>query len=267
MKKILKIVAIIAAVVVLLVIAAVTVGFIFLDKIVKTGIVTVAPGITQTPVTLDAVHISLMSGEGTLKGFVIGNPEGYKTPFAVSVGEATLSVVPSSITADKIVIHNIDVQSPEVTFEGNPFGDNNLKKIMANVDSGASATDKSAANAPAQPAKAQGAARKIQLDNFSMTGIKLHATLSGVSSLPGMEGKEFTLPIPDIKLAQLGTGPDGITAADLTQKILQQISTEAIAAVADNAKSLVSGAAGNLLKGGAPATDAVKKGLGGILGK
>jgi hypothetical protein len=267
MKKLIKIAVIIVAVLVVLGIAAVTVGIIFIDKIVKTGIVTVAPGITQTPVTLEAVHISLMNGEGTLKGFVIGNPEGFKTPYAVSVGKATLSVVPSSIMADKIVIHTIDVQSPEVAFEGNPFGDNNLKKIMSNVDSGAAATDKSAAKTPAQPAQSQGAAKKLQLDNFSMTGIKIHATLSGVSSFPGMEGKELTLPIPDIKFTQLGTGPDGITAADLTQKILQQISTETIEAVADNVKSLASGAAANVLKGGAPATESIKKGLGGMLGK
>jgi uncharacterized protein involved in outer membrane biogenesis len=270
MKKLKKVLLIGFLLLVVLALLAGLVTALFLDQIVKTGIEKVAPGITQTTVTLDAVHISVLSGSVSLKGFVVGNPQGFTSPQSISVGKAAVSLVPNTLMADKIVIHSINVQAPEVTFEGNPFGDNNLNKIMANVNGGASASHQAAANTP-PAAKSSGAAKKLEVDDFSITGIRVHALLAGVSSLPGLEGKTMTLDIPDIHFTQLGTGPDGITAADLTQKILAEVSRETIEAVASSAKGL----AGSVLKGvTSDATkvigggaDTVKKGLGGFLGK
>jgi len=259
MKKLKKILLVCLVALVVLGLVASVLTMVFLDKIVKTGIETVAPTITQTTVTLDGVHISILTGSVSLKGLVVGNPPGYNTPQAISVGKAAVSVVPNTLMADKIVVHSIVVDAPEVTFEGNPFGNNNLMKIKDNVDSGAAATTQAAAQAPAG-AKSKGAAKKMQVDVFDITGIKIHATLAGVSSIPGLEGKTFTVPIPDIHFTQLGTGPEGITAADLTQKVLTQISKESIAAVADYAKNLGSG----VLKDAVPGA---KKALGGLFGK
>jgi hypothetical protein len=270
MKKIKKILLISFILLFALGLVAVVLAGIFLDKIVKTGIETVAPGITQTTVTLDAVHISALTGSVGVHGLIVGNPEGYQTPQSISIGHATVSVAPGSLLADKIIIRSLEVQAPEITFEGNPFGDNNLKKIMANVDSGAAATDQAVANAPAptgKPAKSKGAAKKLEVDEFLISGIKINARLSGISHIPGLAGRTFTVPIPDIHFTQLGTGPDGITAADLTRKVLQQVLTETIKAVGDYAKNLAGDATGGLLKGASSSMDTVKKSLGGLFGK
>jgi uncharacterized protein involved in outer membrane biogenesis len=227
---------------------------------VKAGVEKVAPTITQTTVTLGGVHISVLTGSVGLKDLVVGNPEGYQTPQAISVGKAAVSVSPGSLLADKIVVRSIEIDSPEVTFEGSPFGENNLKKIMANVNSGASATDQStnATTPSGKPAKSSGAAKKLEVDKLSITGIKVHASV---------HGKVFTLPIPDIQFTDLGTGPDGITAADLTRKILQEISTDTAKAVGENAEKYAGTAASSLLKGSTNGLGSVKKGLGGLFGK
>ena len=68
MKALKKILLIVVILVVVLGIAAVVLAGVFLDKIVKTGVETVAPTITQTTVTLDSVHISLMSGSAAING-------------------------------------------------------------------------------------------------------------------------------------------------------------------------------------------------------
>ncbi len=74
MKKIKSFLIIAAvAVVVLLLIVAVVVGA-SLGKIVKVGIETVAPKITQTSVTVDSVDLSLLSGSAGVNGLVVGNP-------------------------------------------------------------------------------------------------------------------------------------------------------------------------------------------------
>jgi len=261
MKKLKKVLLIVVIVVVVLGLAGAILAGIFLDQIVKTGVEKVAPTITKTTVTLGGVHISVLTGSVGVKDLIVGNPEGYQTPQAISVGKAAVSVSPGSLLADKIVVRSIEVDSPEVTFEGSPFGDNNLKKIMANVNSGAAATDQSAAHAttPAgQPAKSSGAAKKLEVDKFSITNIKVHASVGG---------KVFTLPIPDIQFTDLGTGPDGITAADLTKKVLQEISTDTIKAVGENAEKFAGSAAGDLIKGSTNGMGSIKKGLGGLFGK
>jgi hypothetical protein len=79
--------------------------------------------------------------------------------------------------------------------------------------------------------------------------------------------KEITVPIPDIHFSNLGQGPDGITAGELTQKILQEVSTDTIKAVADNAKNLIGGAGGLISGVGTNGVDTIKKGLGGFFKK
>ena len=81
----------------------------FLGNIVKAGIETVGPKITQTTITVDAVDLSLLTGSARVKGLVVGNPEGYKAPNAISVGLAAVSVSPMSVLSDKIVVESIRV--------------------------------------------------------------------------------------------------------------------------------------------------------------
>ncbi|HUZ07125.1 MAG TPA: hypothetical protein VMV89_06520, partial [Candidatus Paceibacterota bacterium] len=94
MKKIIW--GIVAGLLVLAVIALIVVA-VFLDGIVKKGVETVGPKITGVSVKLDEMHIGLLTGSASIKGLVVGNPEGYKAPAAISVGLAEVSVSPLSI--------------------------------------------------------------------------------------------------------------------------------------------------------------------------
>jgi uncharacterized protein involved in outer membrane biogenesis len=269
MKKLIKIlVGIVVVVIVLLVVVALIVGA-NLGGIVKAGMETVGPKVTQTTLTVDAVNVSLIGGSAGVKNLVLGNPDGYKAPQSISVGNATISLAPASVLSDKIVIHSIQVNAPEITFEGNPFGDNNLKKIMANVD----ATTASGSAAPAgtnAPAPAAGSkpAKKLEVDDFVISGAKVHANLTG------MINKEVTLPLPDIHFSDLGKGNDGITAADLTKKVLSEITTATLQTLVTYASNLgkdATGAAKDVLQGsGNAATQGVgklKQGLNSLFGK
>jgi hypothetical protein len=151
------------------------------------------------------------------------------------------------VVSGKIVIKSVEVRSLEVTFDGNPFGANNLKKIMDNVNAFTSGTTAKPAgtNAPAQPG-APKPAKKLEVDDFLITGARVH--FNGA-----------TLPLPDIHLANLGTGPDGITAGDLVKKVLGEVTTATVKAVVSSvgdAGKAVGGEAGKL-----------GKRLGGLLGK
>jgi uncharacterized protein involved in outer membrane biogenesis len=240
MKKLKKIILILVILAVVLGIVAVVLAGVFLDKIVKAGIETVAPPITQTAVTVQSVSISALSGGAGINGFVIGNPSGYVSSNAISLGKAAVRVEPKSVMTDKVIIRSVEIVAPEITFEGNPFGKNNLQQILDNVNAMAGSEVKDTNKTAAKPA---GASKKLQLDHFLMSGVKVTAIVTG------LEGQPFSVTIPDIEFNNLGAGPEGITAAELTQKILEKISAESIETIGKRCKEIAAETANNLIKG------------------
>jgi uncharacterized protein involved in outer membrane biogenesis len=245
---------VVAGLLVLVVIATIVASF-FLDGIVKKGVETLGPKITGVPIKLDEMHIALLTCSAKVKGLVVGNPDGYKTPSAISVGVAEVGVNPFSILFGKIVVRSIHVESPEITFEGGLDG-SNLGKIMDNVET-VSRNGGPAPTTAATPGSKPKPAKKIEVDDFLITGAKVHVSLTGFG------GKEMTLPLPDIHLTNLGTGSDGLTATDLTRAVLQAITSATIKAVATSMTDIGQGVE-NL---GGTGVDKLKSGIGSLFGK
>lgn len=172
-----KIILIVAGVVVVLVVALVVVLTLSLDSLVKKGVETVGPQITKTEMKLEKASISILSGSGALHGFHIGNPEGYKTPTAIKFGEASVGVKPGSVLSDKIHVTHVKVVGPEITFEGALGSKNNLSKIMENVEE---ATGGSAPVDKSSPPADSGASKKLQVDDFLISGAKVNVTLTAL---------------------------------------------------------------------------------------
>ena len=209
-----------------------------------------------------------MSGSGSIKGLVVGNPQGFKTPSAIKVGTASLSLEPRSLLSDKIIVRSINVQGPEITFETD-LRNNNLKKIMANVQESTGGGTKEPAKEPAKPQepgqpKEAKPAKKLEVDDFLISGGKVHVAVTALG------GQSATIPLPDIHLQGLGTGPDGITPGELAKQVLAAIekgaAQAAAGAVTDIGKGalyLTKDAAGT----GSNAVDSVTKGLGNLFKK
>jgi len=240
-----------------IVVGAIVVGT-SIDGIVKKGAETFGPQITKVSVNLESVHLVLFTGSAKVTGLVIGNPEGYKMPQAISVDLAEVGVNPFSILSDKIIIRTFHVISPEITFEGGLSG-NNLGKIMENVNAATKTSGKPSTNSAAsQPAK------KIEVDDFLITGAKVHVRLTDLG------GREMDLSLPDIHLTDLGKDDTGLTTAELTRVVLKTITTATIKAVSAGATDLGKSAE-SLGKDASKATaedvDKVKKNIGSLLGK
>ena len=252
MKKIL--IRLLIALLIVVVLVVVAIGL-FLDSAIKKGVETIGPQVTKVDVKVGGVSLSLLSGSGKVKGLVLGNPQGYQTPHAISVGSTSVSLSPGSLLADKILVRSIRVEAPEITFEGTLQG-NNLRKIIENVNGDASGkgTDPAKRDAPA----GDKAGKKIQVDDFLMTGAKVNM------SLVGMGGKSVPVPLPDIHFTNLGTGPEGITAADLTHRVLQEVVTSATKAAANYATEIGKGAADLSKEVGKSATENVGKATKGV---
>ena len=242
--------------VVLVILGVIAVGF-FLDGIVKRGIETVGPMLTKVEVKLDSVSLSLLSGGGKIKGLFVGNPSGFKTPSAIQVGSASLALQPGSVFADKVIIKSINLQSPEITFETD-FKGNNLSALLKNVE------EASGGAQPQDPKAAKKAQKKLQVDDFVISGAKLKVSVTALG------GQSATVPLPEIHLSGLGQGPDGITAAELTKVVLREVEKVAVQASASSLSDLTKDASG-LTKGlgnsASGTVDKVSKGIGGLFKK
>jgi uncharacterized protein involved in outer membrane biogenesis len=254
----------IVLVVVILVIVFVGVCFAFLGGIVTKGVNTVGPQITKTDVKLGSASVSILSGSATLNKLFVGNPEGYKTESAIKADKIAVSLKPMSIFGDKIIVHSVNVEAPDIMVEGG-ITQNNLTKILDNTQ-GSSAQAETQKNKPEQQKKApeEKAARKMEVDDFLISGAKVHynGTLTG--------GKTITLPIPDIHLQNLGTGPDGITAAELTKQVLNAVTAQVIPALTKSAGDIGKEATGLLKDVSTNGTSGLKKAtksLKGLFGK
>jgi hypothetical protein len=206
-----------------------------LGRIIKAALESAGPKITQTTLTVGDVKLSPSSGSGSIRDFVLGNPEGYKAPYALKVDEAKLEVDPKSVLSDKIHIKSMVLMAPAIVIEGG-LNDNNLKKIQASVESFAGK----------EKSDASGGKKKLQVDDFLLTGAKVEVRFA----LLGGQGTALTL--PDIHLTNLGAGPDGITPGELSKLVFSAV----FDGVLNQVKSLA-------LNGGAKAALDAVKGAGG----
>jgi len=244
------IIRILLALVILGIVAVVAVGL-SLDSAIKRGVEYYGPQVTKVDVKLGGVSLSIFSGSGSVKGLVIGNPEGYTTPQAISVGNSSVAIMPGSVFSDKVVVKSIRVEAPEVTFEVGPGG-SNLQRIQANLSSGASKP------ASPEPQGEKKPGKKLQVDEVVVTGGKV--TLAAAM----LGGKLSEAPLPEIRLTNLGNGPEGITPADLGARVLAAVMEGAIKVSGDALAKAGQEAINNATKG---ASNALNKAASDAAGK
>jgi hypothetical protein len=252
----------------LLLIALFGAGF-FMGDFVKEAVETVGPMVTKTQVKLQSADLSLVTGSSALHGLVIGNPDGFKSPSAVSVALASVSIKPMSLLSDKIVIKSVIVEAPMITFETD-LSANNLSKLAANMKGPGGGTDTKTASPSGGADNSKAASKKLELDEFLIRGAKLHVRVTGAvgaAASAGLGSQEATVSMQDIRLNDMGKGPEGITAAELTSQVLtvvlKQAEQQAASVVADLAKGAT------YLSGEVPtnAVDKAAKSLGDLLKK
>ncbi|MDZ7827514.1 MAG: hypothetical protein U5R48_17645 [Gammaproteobacteria bacterium] len=104
---------ILGALIALIVIALVVVA-INLNGIVRSSVESVGPTYTGTTVTLEEVDLSLFSGEGELRGLVVGQPEGYEGEPAFRLASIRIALEPSSLLEDTILIRELVIDGAEI---------------------------------------------------------------------------------------------------------------------------------------------------------
>jgi hypothetical protein len=225
-----------------------------INPIVKEGVQTFGSDITKVSVKLNEVDISPWSGKGKLAGLTVGNPQGFKTDSAFSLGLVSVNLDAWSVTGDTVVIHEVVIAGPQVTYELGPGG-SNIQVIQKNVEDFIGTGDKSggASGKPSGEAKSEGGGKKIIIENLIIRdgNVSVSAAL--------LQGKKLSVPLPSIHLKDIGKDEGGASPGQVAQEIMDSVTEGATKAVASlNVDGLIKDASGMVKDAAKGATDAMK---------
>lgn len=279
MKKILSIVGIVVLVLVVVVV-------LFLGQIIKAAIETAGPKVAGVTMSVEKVRVNPLGGSVRIKGLIIGNPEGFKTPSAMELGDFRVDVRMGSLFTDTIIIKEILINAPEITYEKS-LKSSNLSALQKNLAPAETDEPKEEEEEVAdKPKEKKAPAKKVVIEDFQLNDAKVHVTITALG------GKKMTLPLPSIQMQDIGKDKGGTDIPEVISEVFGAISdavVKAVAASGDFAGDAMKGAgnmAGDAMKGvGGAATDAMgdvggtatdaakgasdalKKGIGGLFGK
>jgi len=207
------------------------IGFaLMINSTVKKGLETAGLRVAGVETRVETVKLSPFSGKGEATGIFVGNPEGFRAPSAIEVGRIVISLKPTSVFFDRIIVRSARIEAPVITLEGKLAG-NNLSRILENISEAIGSGRESESGDPT----------RIQLGELVIADARVRLGLTALG------GRAVTIPLPEIRMADLGSGPQGITVGELAKEVLSEILREI--------RGLPGDAVGRLGKG---AVDALK---------
>lgn len=243
-----------SGVIVVLVIGMIVLALMNLGSIIKTATETYGPKITKTEVKLGSADISILSGSGKLEDFLLGNPKGFTMPNALTCDTIRVKVDTNSLTSDTIVIDEIYINGPVISYEQKGRTDN-FKTILANIKKTV-ASDKKATKTDKAESSDTGAEKKIVINNFIVKNGKINL---GGSLLNAFGDKGMGIDLPDIHIKDIGKDKE-TTPAEAFAIVLQEMTGDVAGTVTQFGKQL-SEQLGKAVEGVSEKTGGVLKGL------
>ena len=260
MKKIIKSIVIL----VVLVLVVGLIGFFFLNGMIKGGVETVLPEITGTPVKVESVNISVVSGKAEISGFLIGNPDGFKTENAFSLDGVNVALDVPSIFSDEVVIEEIRITAPKITYEKG-LDSSNISKIKENVDKYASKGGGGDGEGEDPGTTGEGTSKKVRIKRIVLEEGEIAV------SIVAFQGKTVALPLPAVNYEPKDdeARPVGEVAQDLFGVIAKAIEDAVVNgkdAIAQGVKDLGAGGQEAVENAAGDAKAAVEKAAGDAAG-
>lgn len=204
--------------VVLFVIIVLMVAVFNLGTIVKMAVNSYGPEITKTHMQVDKADVSVFQARAGLEHFVLGNPEGFSSPHAITVGSMLIDVDESTLTKDTVIIDRIEVIAPEITYEIKGTTDN-FRAIIENMKK------------PEQQGKKDGEksvekkdGKKVIIRNLILKNIKVKTS----ADIAG--GDIATTTISEIHLRDIGEKQNGVDMAEAVLTVLNELYSQVISA-------------------------------------
>jgi uncharacterized protein involved in outer membrane biogenesis len=172
------------------------------------------PDVLGAPVKVMHVGISPKTGEGSLKELEIGTPRGFSAPRTIFVEGMKVSVDPATLMEKRVVIREIIVEQPYITYERGPAG-TNLDAIQKNIEAYVKTT--STEGGDPKVARAHEDKRRFIVERISIRGAKVTMTA------PGLKGQGVTFDLPEVQMRDVGKKQDGLRASEIANLVVREL--------------------------------------------
>ncbi len=140
----------------------------------------------------------------------------------------------SSLFSGKIIIDEIYIDAPEITYERGGKGDN-IKAILDNINEFARIGSGGRSEKKTESKSEKGPSRKVQINNFVLKNGKVNM------STTALKGEKLSLVLSDIHLKDIGSDKEGASVADAVKEIFEALNTSIAGTVAGSLKSITEG--------------------------
>lgn len=186
-----------------------------LGGLIKEVVERIGSEATQASVTLNAADIDVTSGRGSLTGLIVGNPAGFNTPSVFELGAISILIDTASVTSETVVVKEIVIDGPKVTYELSQDG-SNVDAIKRNVDAFAA---KHAGGGSSEPEQDSGGReKKVIIELLTVRG----GSVNVASSLLGNRSLDADLPVVEVR--DIGKDSGGATPSEIAAVILDTLS-------------------------------------------
>ena len=219
-----------------------------LEMIVKKVVNKYGSEVTGTDVNLQGFNIDLKNGQATVKEITVANPANYKTKYAVQLGQISVKVNIKSLTTDTIVIDEIAVNKPVISYEMMSLTQNNIADIINNVNkfSADSQNNDVVANEPKATDEASASSKKVIIKKVVVSNGEINGAMTAAPDVVST-----AVMLPTITLNNIGEKSNGTTIANsiafILNKLLSSVSNTVISSNLANLKDAANEAA-NLAK-------------------
>ena len=210
--------------------AGVWLAFNYLDVLVKWTLEHYGPDVTGVAVHVAHVDISARDGRGAIRGLEIGNPPGFTSGRALRVGEVRISLDPASLTSDVVLVHELAIEAPQVTYEkGSKL--TNLDVIQERIEA---YVKKREAEEGAGGGKdgARGGRRRFIIERLVIRGGRVTMTNSA------LRGQGLGFDLPEVQLTEVGRRRGGLTASEVAQVVASNLQQKIAQKVLTNVELL-----------------------------
>ena len=206
-KKCLKITGIVFGVLILLLIIL----LLSLPFIIKNAIYHAGPMITGVPMEIKHISFNPFEGTLTINDFIVGNPQGYSSPYAVKLGHLHVDVGMSTLFSKKLLLERIEVRGVELNYETSVLK-TNIGEIQDHVNK--LAGDNSQKTQEEQAAEG----KPLQIDYLELKDITAWVIVKGTKA-------QAPLMVAPITMTKLGTGENGVSSVMVINDVLVSMVT------------------------------------------
>jgi hypothetical protein len=231
---------------ILIVVLAAGGALFFVDRIIEKAVNEAGSSVLHVETRLDRCNLSFMNGTLSLKGFLLGNPKGFKSERMIYLGDIFVALDTGSILEDTIRVKEVLIKGADVTYEVAGIGKTNLGSFLDGLKGTSS---KKAAK------KSEKEGKKVVIDRlvFEDGAVTLATTLTG--------GEGVRTPLPRIEMKDLGKDKD-MSLQETLEEVFSELGRVSYK-TAGRSKEFLKELGGKL----GSTTDTLKKKTGGVTDK